>query len=213
MLTRLKLLTAAVLLLAAGAGLRPALAKTAVTPSSSMLARGSSVDGYWETDTESWWWSAAAASSSFTNGCSYCLNDSDCECFYADGDGGNGIFQVNINQYTTMNWSIELDYVNTSCTDGGAGQPCCPASGTGEAINLSGNTTNTLSYSTTGQICNTATGDNSTYTGSFIITAGTGLYLNYQGAGTIGLGLYGNDDSGVNNQIEFNGNISKNTTP
>ena len=204
MLTRIKLLTAAMVLLLAAAGIHPALARasSSVAPSASLLARGTSVDGSWRTDTGwSWWW---------TNNCSFCTYDTDCQCFYSDSTGGSGIFQININQYTTMNWRMEIDYTNWAQTPSGADwNYCYPASGEGMATDIGGNSTNYLDYDTTGQVCSTPDSSNLTYTGSFIITGGGGIYANYQGAGTIGQGIYGRLPSEVVSQVQFNGNLSK----
>jgi hypothetical protein len=191
----------------AAAGL-PALAIAGnVKPSASVLARGTSVDGYWDTDTESGWW--------WWNGCSFCTDSTACQCFYSgSADGGSGIFQVNINQYTTMTWGMELDYTNWAATPSGANwNYCYPSSGEGWAGDIGGNSSNYLDYDTTGQICTTPWGSNFTYTGSFIITGGGGLYAGYQGTGTIGQGIYGRLPSEVISQVQFNGNISQEVLP
>jgi hypothetical protein len=114
MLNRLKLLTIASGLLMAAGGAQPVMAKNnpQVKPTYSMVARGKSIDGYWDTDSESGWW--------WWNGCSYCTDDTSCQCFYSDGTGGSGIFQVNINQYTTMSWAMELDFTTEAAVPSGA---------------------------------------------------------------------------------------------
>ena len=204
MLNRFKGLVLTTGLLLMAAGVQPAFAKrnaSLVAPSYSMLARGTSVDGYWTTDFPTWGWN-------YWNGCSFCTNDVSCQCFSADSNAGSGIFQVNINQYTTMNWSTEIDYTNDAATPSGSNWDYCfPASGEGEATDIGGSSANYLDYSTTGQLCETPWGPNQTYTGSFIITGGGGLYANYQGAGTIGHGIYGRLPNEVVSQIQFNGNI------
>jgi hypothetical protein len=211
MLNRFKIFSMGVGLLLAVSAAQPALAKKAkpdtandLSPSSSLLARGSSIDGYWDTDTETWtWWGP-----SWTNGCSYCTDSSACQCFYSDNNGGSGIFQININQYTTMNWAMELDYTNYGATFGGANNNnCYPASGEGWATDIGGNTSNFLGYSTTGLLCTTADTNNLTYTGSWLVTSSGGLYANYQGAGTMGDGIYGRLPSEVVSQVQFNGQI------
>ncbi|HTT75275.1 MAG TPA: hypothetical protein VMF50_04760 [Candidatus Binataceae bacterium] len=187
-------------------GVKPVIAKvkaddSSVAPSSSTLARGTSVDGYWSDDAYSWngW---------ITNGCNFCTGDPSCQCFYSDSTNGSGIFQVNINQYTTMIWSQELDYSTYGLTTSGSlWNACYPASGEGEIDDIGGSAANTLTYATTGQLCVTPDGQNQTYTGSYIIDGGTGLYPDYQGAGTIGDAIYGRLPSEVVSQIQFNGNI------
>ena len=206
MLNRYKALTIAAGLVLASGGVQSALAKKGggsdtVSPSYSLLARGTSIDGYWDTDVGSGWW--------WWNGCSYCTDDTSCQCFYSDGDGGSGIFQININQYTTMNWAMELDYTNYAAElSGSPWQPCYPASGEGWATDIGGSSANFLDYSTTGQLCVTPDGWNQTYTGSWIVTDGGGLYADYQGAGTIGQGIYGRLPSEVVSQVQFNGQIN-----
>ncbi|MGA2408974.1 MAG: hypothetical protein ABSG46_01115, partial [Candidatus Binataceae bacterium] len=181
---------------------QPALSKSKsqLPSSSSVLARGTSVDGAWETDTYSGWW---------TNNCTYCTDDTGCECFLSDSDGGSGIFQINLNQYTTMNWWMEIDYLSSAQAPSGASwNYCYPASGEGAALDIGGNSANSLDYDTTGRVCSTADSNNLTYTGSFVVTGGTGVYANYQGTGTIGQAIYGRLPREVVNQIQFNGNIS-----
>jgi hypothetical protein len=87
-------------------------------------------------------------------------------------------------------------------------QACYPASGEGWATNIGGSPSNYLDYETTGQLCATPWGDNQTYTGSWIVTSGGGLYANYQGAGTIGQGIYGRLPNEVVSQVQFNGQIN-----
>lgn len=206
MLNRIKLLFFATGLMLVMAGVKPAMAKVkanadAVAPSSSTLARGTSVDGYWATDTASWDWM-------YTNGCSYCLGDPSCQCFYSDSTNGSGIFQVNINQYTTMTWSQEIDYTTyAALLSGSPWNACYPASGAGQMEDIGGSPSNSLQYDTTGLLCVTPDGQNQTYTGSYIITSGSGLYEGYQGSGTIGDGIYGRLPSDVISQIQYNGNF------
>jgi len=207
MLNRYKALTiAAGLVLAAGA-VPSAIAKggKTVSPSYSLLARGTSIDGYWDTDVEYWsWWGPA-----WWNGCSYCTDSASCQCFYSDSDGGSGIFQVNINQYTTMNWAMELDYTNTAGVPSGANwQSCYPASGEGWETDIGGSTSNFIDYSTTGQMCTTPWGSDLTYTGSWVVTDAGGLYDDYQGAGTMAQGIYGRLPSEVVSQVQYNGQIN-----
>lgn len=211
MLDRFKYLTIAASFVLAAASAQPALAKkkadtNEVAPAYSLLARGTSIDGSWATDVATWsWWGP-----SYTNNCSFCTDDSSCQCFFSDdSNGGSGIFQVNINQYTTMDWAMELDYTTyASMYSGNPWQPCYPASGAGSETNIGGSSANFLDYSTTGQLCVTPDGNNQTYTGSWIITDGGGLYADYQGAGTIGQGIYGRLPSEVTSQVEFNGQIN-----
>jgi hypothetical protein len=208
MLNRIKLLFFATGLLLTTAGVKPVLAKAkafdtnVVAPSSSTLARGTSVDGYWTSDTQSWnWW--------ITNNCSFCLNDPSCQCFFSDSTNGSGIFQVNINQYVPMSWNQELDYTTyAALLSGSPWNACYPTSGEGQMTNIGGNSSNSLQYATTGQLCVTPDGQNQTYTGSYIILSGSGSYANYQGSGTIGDAIYGRLPSEVVSQIQYNGNFA-----
>jgi len=209
MLNRIKLLLSITGLFLLTVGVNPALAKakaaqptpTGVQTSYAMEALGTSIDGYWATDTASWDWM-------YTNGCSFCTGDPSCNCFYSDSTGGSGLFQVNaINQYTTMVWTQELDYTTYSAIlSGSPPDACYAASGEGQMEDIQGSTANSLQYSTTGLLCVTPDGQNQTYTGSYVITGGTGLYENYQGSGNIGHAIYGRLPSQVISQIQYTGN-------
>jgi hypothetical protein len=207
MLNRMKLLFFLTGILLVTAGVKPVMAKVKaiqandLAPSASTLARGTSVDGYWATDTASWdWW--------WTNGCNYCTNDMSCQCFYSDATNGSGIFQVNINQYTTMFWTQEIDFTTDAAVPSGSNwNACYPASGEGQMEDIGGSPANTIQYATTGQLCVTPDGQNQTYTGSYVILSGSGLYADYQGSGTIGHAIYGRLPSEVVSQIQYNGNI------
>ena len=165
-----------------------------------MLARGTSIDGYWATDTGSGWWA--------WNGCSYCTDDTSCQCFYSDGTGGSGIFQVNINQYTTMNWAMELDFTTAAGVPSGADwQACYPASGEGWATDIGGSTLTIWTTKPRASFVRRR-GETTRLTLEAGSLPGGGLYANYQGAGTMGQGIYGRLPSEVVSQVQFNGQIN-----
>ena len=79
---------------------------------------------------------------------------------------------MNINQYTTMNWGMEIDYHHRcrGARAGRIGKSCFPASGEGWATDIGGSSSNYLDYQLRASFAQTPWGDNQTYTGSLIIT-------------------------------------------
>jgi hypothetical protein len=107
-----------------------------------------------------------------------------------------------------MTWNQEIDYTTYSeLPSGSLWNACYPASGQGQMTDIGGSASNSLQYATTGQLCVTPDGQNQTYTGSYIVLSGTGLYAGYQGSGTIGDAIYGRLPSEVVSQIQYNGNF------
>ena len=84
---------------------------------------------------------------------------------------------------------------------------CAPATGFGNLSNRKGN--QTITFLTSGQVCETPTHPVSVFNGSYVINGGTGKYSSATGAGTIGASasFLSVTDNPVPSQASFNGTV------
>ena len=150
--------------------------------------------------------------------CNYCSldNQGSCACIFFES-GSQTFWQWSTNPFTVIGYEIEVDYYLDAGVDNGTEGFCSPATG---GIAVDGTfSPNGLFAETTGMLCDVV--DGSTYSGSYIIEEGTGIYGSASGSGALSFGLGTNsfDDSGVtktdqppvDGQLQMTGNISLGT--
>ncbi|MGA2410506.1 MAG: hypothetical protein ABSG46_08990 [Candidatus Binataceae bacterium] len=120
----------------------------------------------------------------FPDGCQLCDTDG-CACLYGES-GSSSVWKWNNNTYSNSSYVFELDYLDEEL-DSGTGNSCDPAIGEIEVTGVAGNT---LYAETTGLLCQTSgDSDYATFTGSYVIIAGLGLYAAASGSGSVSLGI------------------------
>ena len=191
-----------------GWGISPALAQSTLKstptpstadPSYALTLRGNVGDSYYEAGGD----------------CNYCDVDG-CVCLYADS-GTSTTWKWNNHNYLSATYEVELDYLNVAL-DSGAESYCDPAIG---EIFVTGTFGNELYAETTGMLCgNAGLSEASTYTGSYVIVGGTGVYGDASGSGGVSLGVDSDatdlavtstSQPAINGQFQMTGNISLST--
>jgi len=146
--------------------------------------------------------------------CTYCNTDG-CACLFASG-GNSTVWKWDGNAFSKVSFTLELDYLDQEL-DSGTGNNCDPAIG---VIEVDGTyAPNAVDFETTGMLCDNAD-FGSTFTGSYVIVGGDGLYAAASGSGGVSFGVnqqsaefeaVANASPTVYGQLQITGNISLTT--
>lgn len=139
--------------------------------------------------------------------CDYC-DGPGCGCFYADSNGGTGSLKFGSTAPVSMAWNLQLYFAGSDEFDNGALGACWPALGFINTL-TGANNRQVAYYDTTGWMCNTAS-FNQTYTGSYYVTGGYGLYSTTFGSGAVAVSIYSDYNAPVlNSQLQITGNLAR----
>lgn len=150
--------------------------------------------------------------------CNFCSpdNQGSCACVFFE-NGSQTFWQWSTNPFTVIGYEIEVDYYPDSGIDNGTEGFCSPATG---GISVDGTfSPNAVFAETTGMLCDVV--DGSTYSGSYLIDGGTGIYGSASGSGALSFGLETTsfepngittaDPPPVDGQLQMTGNLSLST--